>query len=389
MLLPEGLAVDNPRPAEYPLRALGWQAMGVAGGAMQRRERVLGLTSFLGLFLLLGASCAVRQEGFVTAPEPDVAPAMAEPVTEESTDFQSPNLGGAEPGMPAVSPRVREANHEIAAVGTQRAAAPNLDSGDKEPAGASANGGRGVDASLTPMREADAEVALRTGLGLATPASGSAAHMNTQLAEARRRIDRLEHELASERKRRREVEAEMSRLLHETSAGPFEHGADVVETHLREQLDRARREIRDLRAALARERREREDLRQKYASLEAKMELAQPAAAAANAELEALQERQQKVLASIRQDLEASQQREAGLRDALDAAHGVDGVPLAEAVTSLRSENAALQLRLDEEHQHNRDLTAKLQLATRVTDLIFKMQTGGSQRAAPMPRAAR
>jgi hypothetical protein len=38
------------------------------------------------------------------------------------------------------------------------------------------------------------------------------------------------------------LEAEMNRLLQETSAGPYEQATSVVEQHLREQLDRARRE---------------------------------------------------------------------------------------------------------------------------------------------------
>jgi len=60
-------------------------------------------------------------------------------------------------------------------------------------------------------------------------------------------------------------------------------------------------------------------------------------------------------------------------------------VSLADAVSGLRTENSALQRRLDEEHRRNRDLQAKLQTATRVTDLIFKMQSSGSAPATVAP----
>jgi hypothetical protein len=42
-------------------------------------------------------------------------------------------------------------------------------------------------------------------------------------------------------------------------------------------------------------------------------------------------------------------------------------------------------MRLDEEHQRNRELAAKLQLATRVTDLIYKMQSRGIESVAAVP----
>ena len=223
-------------------------------------------------------------------------------------------------------------------------------------------------------------------------ATSAASHSATgapdaRLALAEKRIVKLQQQLASELKRRREVEAEMHRLLQETSAGPFERADNVVEEHLREQLDRAQREIGELRATLRSERRERDEFERRYAALQAQMQaqakvIAAPAAATSNEELEALKERQRRVLASIRQDLESSQQRERELRQSLEHSQGPEGVSLADSVTTLRSENSALQLRLDDEHRRNRDLSAKLQLATRVTDLIFKIQTAGAQ---PMP----
>ena len=237
--------------------------------------------------------------------------------------------------------------------------------------------------------------AATTGTAQAAGSQPGGAAADQRLAQAQNRIAKLEQQLATELKRRREVEAEMNRLLQETSAGPFERAENVVEEHLREQLDRAKREIADLRSTLRSERRERDEFERRYAALQAQMQAQAdappvPASAASHEELEALKERQRRVLASIRQDLESSQQRERELRESLEQSQGADGVGLADAVTTLRSENSALQLRLDDEHRRNRDLSAKLHLATRVTDLIFKMQTAGAQPmpVAPLPVAA-
>jgi hypothetical protein len=215
-----------------------------------------------------------------------------------------------------------------------------------------------------------------------------------RLAGAQKRIAKLEQQLASEVKRRQQVESEMNRLLQETSAGPFEHADNVVEQHLREELARARKEITELRTTVTSERRDRAELERRFASLQAQVEATSRATAARSAvpneEVEALKERQRRVLASIQQDLESSRQHEAELRQSLEGAQGPDGVSLADAVSNLRAENSALQMRLDDEHRRNGDLSAKLQLATRVTDLIFRMQSGGGQPvAAAAPGGAR
>ncbi len=217
------------------------------------------------------------------------------------------------------------------------------------------------------------------------PATNAAA--DRQLANAQKRIAGLEKQLALEVKRRQDVEAEMTRLLQETSAGPFEHADNVVEKHLREELVRARKEIGDLRTSLTSERREREDLERRYTALQTQVQASADAPArdaASSEEVNALKERQRRVLASIQQELQASKQREAELRQSIDQSQGTDGVSVADEVTNLRSANSALQMRLDDEHQRNRDLSAKLQLATRVTDLIFKMQSAGVQSARPI-----
>lgn len=223
------------------------------------------------------------------------------------------------------------------------------------------------------------------------PAPGAPAGtaVEQRLANAQRRIAALQKQLTLEVKRRQDVEAEMSRLLQETSAGPFEHADDVVEKHLREELARARKEVSDLRGTLITERREREDLERRYAALQAQTTATAAAGSGApSEEVEALRERQRRVLASIQQELEASKQREAELRQSLEGSQGSNGVSVADEVANLRSSNSALQLRLEDEHQRNRDLSAKLQLATRVTDLIFKMQSAGVQSAQPVAAVA-
>jgi hypothetical protein len=248
-----------------------------------------------------------------------------------------------------------------------------------------------------PAAPAPAQSAEATQAGPPAPPPPAAAPApaapaaDQRLAAAERRIVKLQQQLALEVKRRQDVEAEMTRLLQETSAGPYEHADNVVEKHLREELDRARKEVNELRATLLTERRERGEIEKRFASLQAQVNAAATSPdprGVPSEEVEALKERQRRVLASIAQDLQASQQRETELRDTLARSQGSDGPAMADQVTALRSENSALQARLEDEHQHNRDLSAKLQVATRVTDLIFKMRTAGVQPAGPMPMPA-
>lgn len=234
------------------------------------------------------------------------------------------------------------------------------------------------------------DTAAPTASAKGAPESGAARNgaADPRLAVAQKRIATLERQLVMEVKRRQEVESEMTRLLAETSAGPYEQAQNVVEKHLREELGRARKEITQLRTTLVTERRERDDLERRFAALQAQVETAAktaPAGGVSNEEVEALKERQRRVLASIQQDLAASRQHEAELRQALEESRGPNGVSVADDVSSLRAENSALQLRLDQEHQRNRDLATKMQLATRVTDLIYKMQSSGTESVAAVP----
>jgi hypothetical protein len=279
----------------------------------------------------------------------------------------------------SAAPQPQPALPPIAAI-PAGAMPPSPPSAPMSPSAAPSQGSTGATSSGTaaPSPPAIADK------GTAAQPSGSTA--DPRLAGAQRRIARLERMLASEVKRRHEVEAEMDRLLQETSAGPYEQSTSVVEKHLREQLDRARKEIAGLRNTLASERRSRDDVERRFAALQVQLQSAAagdaPVPAARREEVEALKERQRRVLASIQQELAASKQRETELRQTIETAQGANGVSLADTVSGLRTENSALQLRLDEEHQRNANLNAKLQLAQRVTELIFRMQQNGTQPVA-------
>lgn len=176
----------------------------------------------------------------------------------------------------------------------------------------------------------------------------------------------LRDRLLAEREQRVHLEHELARLREETSAGPFENKRQV-------ELQEAQREIAQLRESLATERKAREKIQRDYEALQAQLQRPAPRSSDSE-EIAALKERQQRVLAAIQRDLAASQQREQELREVLAATQGGDAVPLAEAIANLRAENAAFQARLAEEHHRNRELSAKLTTAMRVTDLIFRMQ---------------
>lgn len=382
-------------------------------------ERII--LSLLLVALIPAWGCAPRRppsEPFVAfVAEPSAGPAGAD----------APQSAPAVQAAPPVDPRVRALEQELAASDRQIAAvrsqidgsrptdsAPGATgSGEKSPASpaASAPAAPQVPAPPQPSAESPVPSAPASALpAIAAPANAAAgwqaaprqlsgvsdapaaaAASEARLGEAQKRIAKLEQQLSLEVMRRQEVEAEMSRLLAESSAGPYEKAPNVVEKHLRRELDRSRKEVRELRSTLLSERRERDSLERRYAALEKQAQAAAaapPANAVPNEEIEALKERQRRVLASIQQDLAASKQREAELQASLEQSQGSDAVSAAAEVTDLRDENSALQMRLDEEHQRNRDLAAKLQTATRVTDLIYKMQSGPVQGVAAVPLPA-
>jgi len=218
-----------------------------------------------------------------------------------------------------------------------------------------------------------------TGAGTSGAGAGGAV---AALAAAEQQIASLQSRLEVEIQRRKDVEAEMTRVLEETSAGPYDRADNASEARLRQELNAAHAEIADLRTTIKTERRQRSDLERRFAALEARAGSGSEGTTGGE-ELAALKERQRRVLASIRQDLEASREREIELRATLERTQGSEGTVLATEVTGLRAENAALQRRLDEEHKRNQALAQKVKLAGRVTDLIFKMQSSGAVQAAP------
>jgi len=224
-------------------------------------------------------------------------------------------------------------------------------------------------------------------VGAAAPPPGGRADTAAQEAA----VASLRATLAAEQERRQRVESELARLKEETSHPPYGGGAGNEAG-----LSAARDEVVQLRTALEQERAERKRLAENFHALEerAAQETGRAPDAAATAEmqsrLERLQAEKQTLMDSLNRSLAASEGRVAELEQQLSAVRaegsearskskGAPGVDLG----SIRAENSALRARLDEEHRRTEELTAKLKLVTRVTDLIFKMRA----QQVPAPRS--
>ncbi len=235
------------------------------------------------------------------------------------------------------------------------------------------------------LAQAEAELATsRTELASAQ-ASLTEAQTATEAAlaaagtEAAAKIATLKVELDGERGQRLEIEDQLAKLREETSASPFETASATA-------LQEAQGEIERLKTELLSERKERDDLEKRFAELTVKLDQ-QPEAdggAGPDAEMTALQADQARLMAAIEQDLAASRQRERDLRTTIATMQASDEPdpsqdtgPLVVQVKDLESENQALQASLDSEHDRNVELAAKLEVATRVADLIFKMRREG------------
>jgi len=229
-------------------------------------------------------------------------------------------------------------------------------------------------------RELTSELEKTTGLteSLRSDLAKARAETESALAAASQKGDtaevaRLEVELEGERARRVDAEEQLAHLREETSASPYE-------TAPQEALQEAQRKIDRLNNELSNERRDRDDLERRFAELQIQLEQ-QPAVAAVaepgDSEMNELLADQRRLMASIQQDLEASRRREAGLRETIASLQGEGSSQLTDQVRDLESENLALQSSLDAEHDRNVELAAKLEVATRVADLIFKMRREG------------
>ncbi len=193
-------------------------------------------------------------------------------------------------------------------------------------------------------------------------------------SEAMQQVAGLKVELADERTRRQDAEEQLTKLREETSAGPFDTASATA-------LQEAQGEIERLRNQLAGERQERDDLEKRFAELTVKLDqqpVPAPQDESPDAEMVALQADQTRLMAAIQQDLEESRRREEELRTTIATLQSSTGGGVAtEEVKDLQSENQALQASLDAEHERNVELAAKLEVATRVADLIFKMRREG------------
>ena len=203
--------------------------------------------------------------------------------------------------------------------------------------------------------------------------------------------------LVQEQGRRQAVETELERLKEETSTPALAEPGDPAT-----ELVATRAEVGELRDALAAERVERErmadDLRvlQQRAPQAAEGEATQqagttPEDAELRARIEALNAEKDAIVESFNQNLAASEQHTKELEEQLAAAQAATAATAEPAgatapdgeAGAARDENAALRARLDEEHRRTEDLAAKLRVATRVTDLIFKMQAQQAQDQPP------
>ena len=199
--------------------------------------------------------------------------------------------------------------------------------------------------------------------------------------------------LVQEQGRRQAVETELERLKEETSTPALAEPGDPAA-----ELAATRAEVGELRDALAAERVERErmadDLRilEQRAAHAPEVDTTQqaettPEDAELRSRLEALNAEKDAIVESFNRNLAASQQHTKELEEQLAASQAALAVAAEPGGTaapdsdagSKGAENAALRARLDEEHRRTEELAAKLRVATRVTDLIFKMQAQQAQ----------
>jgi len=242
------------------------------------------------------------------------------------------------------------------------------------------------------QRQSESEPLARSGSANAreaptpAPAALSAEQRLQQQAEAAGAITGLRAALADERAQRKEVENELARLKEETSTPPY--GPDRA---TQAALAAAKQEVASLRAELDKERAARETLATEFQALQERDAAAQAANTSSpelQARLHQLEEEKQNITRSFERSLAESQQRTAELERQLAEARSAPAAtaPTASEVAAVRAENENLRSRLDAEHQRTEKLAAKLRIATRVTDLIFKMQ---AQQAQPPPATRR
>ncbi len=202
-------------------------------------------------------------------------------------------------------------------------------------------------------------------------------------AAAAERMNSLQAELEQERTRRLAVEQELARFKAET-ASPLGVGHQVPES----ELYAVKEELVELRRTLEVERQTHQRLANGVAAI------AQPAPAPSTSDMEwearvqGLQQEKDKIVRELNQSLAASQAR----TKELEAGMAAKGDPAATAalsdVATAHAENTELRQRLDAEKRRTEDLEAKLQVANRLADLIFRMEQQQKKVAKPKPKPA-
>ncbi|MFQ5667650.1 MAG: hypothetical protein ACE5I7_14655, partial [Candidatus Binatia bacterium] len=218
-------------------------------------------------------------------------------------------------------------------------------------------------------------------------------------AQRARVLAAVRAQLVHEQQRRQAAESELARLKAETASSAYGDTGSAAS-----ELAAAKLEIADLRRALGTERAARARLAQELRVLQererqaaARVQDATSSSSELQARLKSLQAEKDAVVASFKQSLAASQKRTAELEQELAGARAVAAAAAATAsltpsapedgeLRSIRSENTALRARLDDEHRRTEALAAKLKIASRVTDLIFRMR---AQQVQPQATRAR
>jgi chromosome segregation ATPase len=207
-------------------------------------------------------------------------------------------------------------------------------------------------------------------------------------AEAAGAIAGLRAALADEKARRRRAEAQLVRLKEETSTPPYgpEASTQAALVAARQEVSRLRAELEKAHAAQKRMAEEFRALQERAAADHAAAQAAGPTSPELRARLHALEEEKRNITQSFNRSLAESQRRADELERQLALARATPGARVQgeSEVSAARAENEALRHQLDEERQRTEKLAAKLRIATRVTDLIFKMQ---GQQAQPPPAA--
>jgi len=197
----------------------------------------------------------------------------------------------------------------------------------------------------------------------------------------------LRTQLSHEQGRRQSAEDALARLKEETSVPPFGPTGNAAD------LAATQQEVVDLRKALADERAARARMANEFHALQQRAaedatHAQEPATDSAElrVRLQDLQAEKDQLVENFNRSLGESRKRAWELEQQLATARVAAAALPPDAgdgnVSAIREENTALRQRLDEEHQRTEELAAKLKLATRVTDLIFKMQAQQAQ-AAP------